>query len=181
MEQVMRPIVKAMAVEGCPYRGVLYAGLMIDAGTIRVLEFNARFGDPETQPLLMRMRSDLVPLLMACARGSGALKGLSIDWDPRSALCVVMAAGGYPGDYNKGDSISGLEQVAQQPDVQVFHAGTRLQGDFVVTAGGRVLGVTALGETITAAQQQAYAAVEAISWQAVYYRRDIGYRAIQRE
>lgn len=179
MAQVMRPVVCAMVTEGHPYRGVLYAGLMIDDGDIRVLEFNARFGDPETQPLLMRMRSDLVPLLLACANGS--LKGLAIDWDPRPALCVVMAAGGYPGSYGKGQVISGLEQVAQQQDVQVFHAGTNFHGGQTVTAGGRVLGVTALGTTIGKAQQRAYAAVEAIDWEAVYYRRDIGYRAIERE
>lgn len=179
MTQIMQPVVRAMAAEGRPYRGVLYAGLMIENDTIRVLEFNARFGDPETQPLLMRMQSDLVPLLLACANGS--LKGVSIDWDPRPALCVVMAAGGYPGGYTKGAPISGLERVAQQKNVQVFHAGTRLQKEQVVTSGGRVLGVTALGTTLKEAQQQAYSAVQSIAWEAAYYRRDIGYRAIIRE
>ncbi|MEO5349209.1 MAG: phosphoribosylamine--glycine ligase [Magnetococcus sp. YQC-3] len=176
MAQVMRPVVRAMAAEGYPYRGVLYAGLMIDQGEIQVLEFNARFGDPETQPLLLRMRSDLVPLLWACANGS--LRGMSIDWDPRPALCVCMVAGGYPGAYASGLPISGLESLAGQPDLQVFHAGTRRQGEAVVTAGGRVLGVTALGNTVADAQRRAYAAVAAIHWDGVYYRRDIGYRAV---
>ena len=179
MAEVMIPVVRAMAKEGRPFRGVLYAGLMIDQGKIRVLEFNARFGDPETQPLMMRMRSDLVPFLLACAQGS--LHGMAIDWDPRPALCVVMAAGGYPGNYNKGNPISGLEQVGHTADVQVFHAGTLLQDGQCVTAGGRVLGVTALGKTIAKAQEHAYAAVQSITWQGVYYRRDIGYRAIDRE
>ncbi|MEO5362028.1 MAG: phosphoribosylamine--glycine ligase [Magnetococcus sp. DMHC-8] len=179
MAEVMQPVVRAMAAEGCPYRGVLYAGLMIDADTIQVLEFNARFGDPETQPLLMRMRSDLVPLLWACANGS--LQGMTIDWDPRPALCVCMVAGGYPGDYATGHRIAGLAEVAGQPDLQVFHAGTRQQGGEIVTAGGRVLGVTALGATVADARQRAYAAVQAIHWDGVYYRRDIGHRAIRRE
>lgn len=179
MSQVMQPVVQAMAAEGYPYRGVLYAGLMIEGDAIRVLEFNARFGDPETQPLLMRLRSDLVPLLMACAEGS--LKGMTLDWDPRPALCVVMAAGGYPGRYAQGHPISGLDQVAQRTDVQVFQAGTRFQAGHTVTAGGRVLGVTALGESVVEAQQRAYEAVASLTWDAAYYRRDIGYRAIQRE
>lgn len=179
MTEVMYPVVQAMAAEGYPYRGVLYAGLMIDAGQIQVLEFNARFGDPETQPLLMRMRSDLVPLLWACANGT--LQGMTIDWDPRPALCVCMVAGGYPGSYTTGLPITGLNPATNQPDLQVFHAGTRMQGEQIVTAGGRVLGVTALGETVAAAQQKAYAAVETIQWEGVYYRRDIGYRAIRRE
>ncbi|MBF0162685.1 MAG: phosphoribosylamine--glycine ligase [Magnetococcales bacterium] len=179
MAQVMRPLVAAMAAEGFPYRGVLYAGLMIDAGQVQVLEFNARFGDPETQPLLMRMRSDLLPLLLACATGS--LRGMTIDWDPRPALCVCMVAGGYPGAYRSGLPIAGLQAAAHQPDVEIFHAGTRRQGEQVVTAGGRVLGVTALGATVAAAQQRAYEVVQGIQWEEVYYRRDIGYRAVQRE
>ncbi|MBF0177713.1 MAG: phosphoribosylamine--glycine ligase [Magnetococcales bacterium] len=178
MEQVMLPTVRAMAAEGRPYRGVLYAGLMIDGDSLRVLEFNARFGDPETQPLLMRMQSDLVPLLEAAA--SGSLRGMQIDWDPRTALCVVMTAGGYPGSYQKGLPISGLEQAAQRPDTMVFHAGTRHQDGRIVTHGGRVLGVTALGVDAAAAQRQAYAAVADITWQDLHFRRDIGYRAIER-
>ncbi len=179
METVMRPAVRTMAAEGRPYRGVLYAGLMIDGGEIRVLEFNARFGDPETQPLLMRMKSDLVPLMMAAA--SGSLKGMTIDWDPRTALCVVMAAGGYPGAYEKGLPISGLRAAAGLADVEVFHAGTRAEGETVLTAGGRVLGVTALGDGVADAQRRAYEAVDRIEWQDCYCRRDIGYRAIARE
>ena len=179
MAQVMRPVVAAMAAEGYPYRGVLYAGLMIDDGQIQVVEFNARFGDPEAQPLLMRMRSDLVPLLLACANGS--LRGMKIDWDPRPALCVCMVAGGYPGHYGSGDPIAGLQEAAQQPDVYIFHAGTRQQAGETVTAGGRVLGVTALGATVADAQQRAYGVVQGIHWDGVYYRRDIGYRAVLRE
>ena len=179
MEQVMRPAVRTMAAEGRPYRGVLYAGLMIDGGRIRVLEFNARFGDPETQPLLMRMRSDIVPLLLASA--SGSLQGMTIDWDPRTALCVVMAAGGYPGSYASGHPISGLEAAGALDGVAVFHAGTRGEGGEVRTAGGRVLGVTALGDGVADARRRAYAAVERINWTDVHYRRDIGYRAMARE
>jgi phosphoribosylamine--glycine ligase len=179
LDEVMYPIVRGMAAEGTPYRGVLYAGLMIEGESIQVLEFNARFGDPETQPLLMRMRSDLVPLLLACANGS--LQGMQIDWDARPALCVCMVAGGYPGDYAKGAVIHGLPQLATQEDLQIFHAGTEQQGDQVVTAGGRVLGVTALGASVADAQQRAYSAVRAIHWDKVTYRRDIGYRAIARE
>ncbi|WP_130470581.1 phosphoribosylamine--glycine ligase [Candidatus Magnetaquicoccus inordinatus] len=179
LQEVIYPIVRGMAAEGYPYRGVLYAGLMIDGDAIQVLEFNARFGDPETQPLLLRMRSDLVPLLLACANGS--LQGMQIAWDPRPALCVCMVAGGYPGKYAKGQVITGLPQSHQQSDLQVFHAGTEQQADHIVTAGGRVLGVTALGESVADAQKRAYAAVESIHWQDLYYRRDIGYRAIARE
>ncbi|MBF0135758.1 MAG: phosphoribosylamine--glycine ligase [Magnetococcus sp. DMHC-1] len=177
MEQVMLPTVRAMAAEGRPYRGVLYAGLMIDGETLRVLEFNARFGDPETQPLLMRLQSDLVPLLEAAARGS--LRDMTITWDPRTALCVVMTAGGYPGSYRKGLPVTGLEQAAQLPDTMVFHAGTRQQNAQIVTQGGRVLGVTALGSDPATAQQHAYAAVNLVHWQDVHFRRDIGHRAIK--
>ena len=179
MEQVMRPTVAAMAAEGRPYRGVLYAGLMIDGDQIQVLEFNARFGDPEAQPLLMRMQSDIVPLLMASAAGS--LKGASIAWKTRTALCVVMASGGYPGSYEKGQVIVGLEAAGAMPDVAVFHAGTALTPQGTVTAGGRVLGVTALGYGTADAQRRAYEAVGRISWEGVQYRRDIGYRAIAKE
>ena len=179
MSQVMQPVVRAMAAEGYPYRGVLYAGLMIDGDDIRVLEFNVRFGDPEAQPLLMRMKSDLVPLLLASAQGS--LKGMEIEWDSRPALCVVMASGGYPGSYAKGHVISGLQSLAQQQDVEVFHAGTTLKDGQVVTSGGRVLGVTALGDGIKDTQQKAYTALQSIVWQDAFYRRDIGYRAIERE
>jgi phosphoribosylamine---glycine ligase len=179
IDEVMIPTVRAMAAEGRPFKGVLYAGLMVDQGKMKVLEFNARFGDPETQPLLMRMQSDIVPLMEASATGS--LAGLTIEWDSRSALCVVMAAGGYPGSYAKGQSISGLQAAAVLEDVAVFHAGTQLVGEQVVTAGGRVLGVTALGDGVKAAQRQAYAGVDKIQWDDAYCRRDIGYRAVARE
>ncbi len=170
---------RAMAAEGRPYRGVLYAGLMIDGDEIKTLEFNARFGDPETQPILYRMKSDIVPLLMASANGS--LKDAKVTWDPRTSLCVVMAAGGYPGSYDKGAPISGLDEAASVEDAYVFHAGTKLADGQTVTAGGRVLGVTALGDGAQAAQQRAYEAVDKISWDQVYCRRDIGHRAVARE
>ncbi|MBF0587648.1 MAG: phosphoribosylamine--glycine ligase [Magnetococcales bacterium] len=179
MEMVMKPTVRAMAAEGRPYRGVLYAGLMIDHGRIKTLEFNARFGDPETQPILYRMKSDIVPLLMASANGS--LEGATVTWDPRTSLCVVLAAGGYPGSYVKGAAISGLDRAAQVEDAFVFHAGTKLDGPQTVTSGGRVLGVTALGKSAKEAQQRAYQAVDAIEWKDLYCRRDIGYRAVKRE
>ncbi|MBF0453355.1 MAG: phosphoribosylamine--glycine ligase [Magnetococcales bacterium] len=180
INQVMIPTVRAMAAEGRPFKGVLYAGLMIDKGELKVLEFNARFGDPETQPLLMRMKSDIVPLMQASAAGS--LAGVEIEWDDRTALCVVMAAGGYPGSYEKGIPIAGLEAAGALEDVAVFHAGTTLSpAGEVVTAGGRVLGVTALGDGVVAAQQRAYEAVDKIQWDKAYYRRDIGYRAVERE
>nr|CRH07912.1 Phosphoribosylamine--glycine ligase [Candidatus Magnetococcus massalia] len=179
MDQVMEPIVNGMADEGMPFKGVLYAGLMIDRGRIQVLEFNTRFGDPECQPLLMRMKSDIVPILLACS--DGTLDQHTIDWDERAAMCVVMAAGGYPAAYEKELPISGLDKAAELKDTMVFHAGTRGQNGQILTNGGRVLGVTALGDKVSGAKQAAYAAVEKIRWRDVYYRRDIGYRAIERE
>ncbi|GAB0058829.1 Phosphoribosylamine--glycine ligase [Candidatus Magnetaquicoccaceae bacterium FCR-1] len=179
VEEIILPTVRGMAAEGYPYRGILYAGLMIDGDDLRILEYNVRFGDPECQPLLMRMRSDIIPYLLACA--SGSLEGMSIDWDPRAALCVVMAAQGYPGAYPKGDAIAGLDRAAEVTDTMVFHAGTRGLEGRIVTAGGRVLGVTALGDGVAAAQQRAYEAVTRIDWSGVQYRRDIGYRAVARE
>ncbi|MBF0172323.1 MAG: phosphoribosylamine--glycine ligase [Magnetococcales bacterium] len=179
MSEIMEPVMRAMTMEGRPYRGLLYAGLMIDGDLLKVLEFNARFGDPETQPLLMRMRSDIVPHLLASA--SGTLAGMTIDWDPRPAVCVVMAAGGYPGSYAGNLPITGLQSVPPHGDVQVFHAGTRFDGGQVVTAGGRVLGVTGMGETITRARDVTYDVVHRIHWQDVYFRRDIAHRAIARE
>jgi len=143
-----------------------------------VLEFNARFGDPETQPLLIRLQSDLVPALMASAEGK--LAGVTLDWDLRPSVCVVMASGGYPGSYQKGKPISGLEQASEIPDLEVFHAGTRLEGDRVVTFGGRVLGVTALGDDIQDAVRRAYQGVELIQFEDVHYRRDIAHRALAR-
>jgi phosphoribosylamine--glycine ligase len=176
MEQVMRPTVRQMAKMGCPYRGVLYAGLMIDRGRIKVLEFNARFGDPETQPLLFRMASDIVPLLLACV--DGGLARHAIAWDPQPAVCVVMASGGYPDKYEKGKVVSGLDRTP--PGAHVFHAGTKAVGGRVVTSGGRVLGVTAKGRDIPAAIDLAYRAVANITFEKAYYRRDIGKKALQR-
>ncbi|MBF0589822.1 MAG: phosphoribosylamine--glycine ligase [Magnetococcales bacterium] len=179
MDEVMHPTVKAMAAEGRPYQGFLYAGLMIDGDEIKVLEFNARMGDPETQPLLFRLKSDIVPSLLAAAEGT--LEQTELTWDERTSLCVVMAAGGYPGSYKKGYPISGLPQAGELDDVMVFHAGTKLQYNATVSAGGRVLGVTALGEGATGAQKQAYEAVSKIAWKDHYCRWDIGYRAVERE
>ena len=178
MEKIMIPTVRGMAKEGREYRGVLYAGLMIKDGKAKVLEFNARFGDPEAQPLLMRMKSDLIPVLEATI--DGKLAGQKIQWEERPAVCVVMASGGYPGSYEKGKPISGLEEAAKVRDAFVFHAGTTLKEGRVVTNGGRVLGVTALGGEVREAIQRAYEAVGKISWEGAYYRRDIGRKAIQR-
>ncbi len=177
MEKVIYPTVEGMAAEGHTYQGFLYAGLMIDEhGEPKVIEFNCRFGDPETQPIMMRLQSDLVELCLAGAQGK--LAGKTSQWDPRPALGVVMAAGGYPGDYRKGDVISGLD--VQEADCKVFQAGTALKNGAVVTDGGRVLCVTALGEDIAQAQKQAYAALKHIHWDDAFCRSDIGYRAIDR-
>ncbi|BEO16304.1 TPA: phosphoribosylamine--glycine ligase [Serratia marcescens] len=178
MDQVIWPTVRGMAAEGNTYVGFLYAGLMISAdGQPKVIEFNCRFGDPETQPIMLRLRSDLVELCLAGAEGR--LNEKSSDWDERPALGVVLAAGGYPGDYRNGEVIQGLPQQ-ESADGKVFHAGTRLQGDDVVTSGGRVLCVTALGETVAQAQQRAYQLAEGIQWPGSFCRKDIGYRAIAR-
>ena len=180
MQEVMQPTVRGLAAEGMPYTGFLYAGLMIDAdGTPNVLEFNCRFGDPETQPIMMRMKSDLPQLCLAALNGS--LDQCRIEWDTRAAVGVVLAAEGYPEDYARGAVISGLDRVAGE-DVKVFHAGTALdQQQQVVTNGGRVLCAVALGNTVAAAQKRAYEVVDSISWDGVFCRRDIAYRAIQRE
>ena len=178
MQQVIRPTVEGMAAEGRPYRGVLYAGLMIKDGQVKTLEFNARFGDPECQPLLMRMKSDIVPVLMAVAEGD--LGSLSLEWHDKAAVCVVMASEGYPGDYRKGDPIEGLAEAAGIDDVYVFHAGTALKEGRCVTNGGRVLGVTALGDSVQQAINTAYRAVGCISWKGVQFRRDIGRKALGR-
>ena len=179
MAQVIRPTVAGMAAEGTPYVGFLYAGVMIAPdGTPNVIEFNCRFGDPEAQPILARLDSDLVQLCEAAL--AGRLDAVELRWDPRVALGVVMAAGGYPGGYAKGDVIEGLDAITN-PDVKVFHAGTRVVGDRIVTDGGRVLTVVGLGADVVAAQRRAYAAVERIHFKDAYYRRDIGYRAIERQ
>ncbi|TNH72726.1 phosphoribosylamine--glycine ligase [Aeromonas hydrophila] len=179
MEQVIMPTVRGMAAEGNVYTGFLYAGLMIDGqGNPKVIEFNCRFGDPETQPIMLRMRSDLVELcLAACA---GKLDQVEAIYDPRVAIGVVLAAGGYPGDYQQGKPISGLP-VEEASGEKVFHAGSQLEGDTVVTAGGRVLCATALGHSVAEAQKRAYQLAGRIKWDGVFYRHDIGWRAIERE
>ena len=178
MEEVMMPTIQAMASEGRPYKGVLYAGLMIDKDRIKVLEFNARFGDPEAQPLLMRIKNDIVPIMEATIEGT--LDKCKLEIDDRAAVCVVMAAKGYPGSYKKGIPISGLKDVKRMKDVVVFHAGTDKNDKKIVTNGGRVLGVTALGNSVKKAISRAYSAVSRITWNGVYYRKDIGQKALKR-
>jgi phosphoribosylamine--glycine ligase len=178
MREVIEPTVRGMAAEGHPYTGFLYAGLMIAAdGTPKVLEYNCRFGDPETQPIMMRLKSDLVALCNAAL--DRELTNIGIEWDPRPSLGVVLAAGGYPASYNKGDVITGLP--VDTPNSKVFHAGTAEKDGQIVTNGGRVLCAVALGETVAEAQKQAYRLVAQIHWNGMYYRHDIGYRAISRE
>lgn len=181
MDQVIMPTVKGMKAEGHPYTGFLYAGLMITAeGQPKVIEYNCRFGDPETQPIMMRLQSDLSALCEAAL--AGTLDQASAQWDPRPALGVVMAAGGYPDHYAKGAVITGLDDADALNDVKVFHAGTQLDAQQqVVTSGGRVLCVTALGDQVAQAQQRAYQGVDKINWLEAFCRRDIGYRAIARE
>jgi len=176
--EILVPVVDAMNRQGTPYKGVLYAGLMITSGGPRVLEFNVRFGDPETQPILMRLQSDLLEVCLAACEGR--LEEITLRWDPRPAVCVVMASGGYPGDYEKGKVITGLEKAQELEDVAVFHAGTREDNGDVVTSGGRVLGVTALGADVAAAQARAYEAVDCIQFEGAYCRRDIADKAIRR-
>ncbi|MDZ7751649.1 MAG: phosphoribosylamine--glycine ligase [Gammaproteobacteria bacterium] len=178
MAEVIEPTVRGMAADGRPYTGFLYAGVMVGPdGAPRVLEYNCRFGDPETQPILMRLKSDLAELCLAAL--NGGLAGARAEWDPWPALGVVMAAGGYPDGYEQGLPISGLDE--ESPDTKVFHAGTRDEDGQVVTAGGRVLCVCALGDTVAAAQAAAYRRVAAIGWRDAYWRHDIGHRAITRE
>ncbi|MBF0202890.1 MAG: phosphoribosylamine--glycine ligase [Desulfamplus sp.] len=182
MNEVMIPAVKAMTAEGIPFKGVLYAGLMIHKDQIKVLEFNVRLGDPETQPILMRLKSDLVPLMEACVEGT--LHKFNTEIDPRSTMCVVMAAGGYPGSYEKGAVIKGLDKIDTISDTIsdtiVFHAGTKSENGEIKTNGGRVLGVTALGDGIKDAMDKAYDACKKISWKGSFYRKDIGAKAIAR-
>ncbi len=179
MEEIMNPVVQAMAAEGRRYQGVLYAGLMIKNGNPKVLEFNARFGDPETQPLLMRLKTDLVSVLQATI--DGRLRDIKLEWDSRATVCVVLASGGYPGPYEKGKEIFGLADAARVPDTFIFHAGTSMRDGKVVTSGGRVLGVTALGAGIREAIDRAYEAAGKISWEGVHFRRDIGQKALNRK
>ncbi|RIZ70561.1 MAG: phosphoribosylamine--glycine ligase, partial [Methylococcales bacterium] len=176
MRDVINPTLKGMADDGLPYTGFLYAGLMIaNDGTVKVLEYNCRFGDPETQPIMMRMKSDLVELCEAALIGD--LDKTSTEWDERAALGVVLAAGGYPDAYQKGDVISGLPSE-EQADRKIFHAGTQQRGDDIVTSGGRVLCAVALGDTILEAQTKAYELADSIHWNNIYYRTDIGFKAI---
>ncbi|MBI5562944.1 MAG: phosphoribosylamine--glycine ligase [Deltaproteobacteria bacterium] len=177
METIMRPTVAAMEQEGRPYKGVLYAGIMVSGGRPKVLEFNARFGDPETQPLMMRLEDDLAELLLATVEGR--LADVKPRWSPKASVCVVMASEGYPGTYPIGNPIRGLGEAAKLKDVAVFHAGTSMRGGRVVTSGGRVLGVTALGGDIKDAIAKAYSAVEQISFDGAHYRRDIGKKAVK--
>ena len=179
MDEVIRPTIEGMAADGSPFTGFLYAGLMISpAGEIKVLEFNVRFGDPETQPVLMRLQSNLPELCLAATRGR--LDQVTATWDKRACLGVVMAAAGYPGAYEKGQPISGLDS-AFPPHVKVFQAGTALADAGIVTSGGRVLCVCALGDSVTQAQAEAYRACNQIHWDGAFTRSDIGYRAIARE
>ncbi len=173
-DKIMLPLVRAMKSEDRSYKGILYAGLMLTKYGPKILEFNARFGDPETQPLLVRMESDIVPLFEACIDGN--LDQYELKWKPESSVCVVMAAKGYPGSYGKGKPITGLEEAGKLPDVVVFHAGTKGDGNKVLTNGGRVLGVTATGPDTSSAIKKVYEAVEKIKWDGIHYRKDIGHR-----
>ncbi len=180
MERIIEPTVRAMKELGCPYQGVLYAGLMMTDEGPKLVEYNVRFGDPECQPLMMRLKSDLVELVQATVERD--LAGGASEWNEQAALTVVMATKGYPGAYEKGSLISGIERAEQDPLVKVFHAGTaRNAAGELIAVGGRVLNVTALGDTIAEAQRRAYAAVEKIDWPEGFYRKDIGWRAIARE
>lgn len=177
MATVMLPTVQAMEAEGRPFKGMLYAGLMIKDGQIKVLEFNCRFGDPEAQPLLMRLKTDLIEIVEAII--DNRLHAITLEIDPRPTVCVVMAAGGYPGSYEKGLPIVGLDTAANMEDVVVFHAGTALINGDIVTNGGRVLGITAIADSLQLAIKKAYSAVAKISWQGCYFRRDIGAKALR--
>ena len=175
--EILVPMVDGMNRNGTPYKGVLYAGIMVTPAGPRVLEFNVRFGDPETQPVLMRLKSDLLEAMMAVCNGK--LDKVTLEWDERTAVCVVMASGGYPGDYEKGKVITGLSDAESEKAVVVFHAGTKKQNGDIVTSGGRVLGVTALGEGVAQAKARAYEAVNKISFEGAYCRKDIADKAIK--
>lgn len=179
MDEIIRPTLRAMKDKGMPYKGVLFAGLMITSEGPKLIEYNARFGDPETQVLMLRMMSDLVPALMAAV--DGELRHFDLRWYPQSALTVVMAAKGYPGDYTKGSIIAGLDEAGKIEGVEIFHAGTRSDGGRILANGGRVLNVTAMGDTVGQAQRRAYQAIDKIQWPEGFCRRDIGWQAIKRE
>ena len=176
LARIIRPTIAEMARRGAPYRGVLYAGVMIENGQARLVEYNVRFGDPECQVLMMRLASDIVPALMACA--TGGLKDVTLDWHPDPTMTVVMAANGYPGSYEKGDRIDGLEAANAIDGAVVFHAGTKAGSEGVLANGGRVLNVSAMGADLSEARQRAYSAVDRISWPGGFCRRDIGWRVL---
>jgi len=178
VKEILVPTVDGMNRNGTPYKGILYAGIMITQGGPRVLEFNVRFGDPETQPILARLKSDLLEAMLATC--DGTLDKITLEWDSRVSVCVVMASGGYPDDYEKGKVITGLEEADKLQDVIVFHAGTTEKNGQIITAGGRVLGVTALGKDIAQAKVKAYEAVEKIKFEKAYYRKDIADKAIKK-
>ncbi len=178
MEEIIEPTVRAMQKRSTPFKGVLYAGLMIQDGAPKLIEYNVRFGDPEAQVLMLRLKSDLLPALLATAEGR--LGHIALEWHDDAALCVVMAAKGYPGHYAKGSEIRGLMEAGEDPQVEIFHAGTRREDDRVLADGGRVLGVTARGKDIREAQARAYRAVDKIDWPGGFCRRDIGWRAMAR-
>jgi phosphoribosylamine--glycine ligase len=179
MNEIIMPTLNAMAAMGAPYKGVLYAGLMLTADGPKLIEYNARFGDPECQVLMLRLMSDLLPALIASR--DGMLKSFALRWYPEVALTVVMAANGYPGNYERGSVIEGLADAAAVDGVEIFHAGTKADGDRILANGGRVLNVCALGKTVAEAQANAYAAVDRIRWPSGFCRRDIGWRAVERE
>jgi phosphoribosylamine---glycine ligase len=179
MTEIVEPTVRALAEAGTPFKGVLYAGLMIEDGAPKLIEYNVRFGDPEAQVLMLRLKSDLLPALLATAQGR--LDRISLEWREEPALCVVVAAKGYPGAYAKGSEIKGLDAAASDPYVQIFHAGTRRNGTRILADGGRVLGVTALGRNIRDAQARAYTAVDKVDWPQGFCRHDIGWRSVHCE
>ncbi len=179
MSEIIEPTMRGMAEMGCPFKGVFFAGLMITEKGPQLIEYNVRFGDPECQALMMRLESDLLELLLAAAKGE--LAGKTLSWRDETALCVVVAAKGYPGSYEKGTEIRDLDKAAADPAVEVFHAGTKADGGRILANGGRVLGVTALGGTVAEAQAKAYEAVDRIDWPEGFCRRDIGWRAVARE
>ena len=176
MREIVEPTVRALREAGTPFKGVLYAGLMIADGAPKLIEYNVRFGDPECQPLMLRLKSDLLPALLAVAEGR--LEDIELEWHDEPALCVVMATKGYPGAYAKGSEIRNLDDAASDPAVEIFHAGTKRDGTRVLADGGRVLGVTARGANIGEARDRAYAAIGKIDWPEGFYRRDIGWRAV---